>query len=54
MKKTWMEKLTEFADKNPVCFIIGVSVIGDIFAETLKFILNLVSRGPKCVDEDDD
>lgn len=42
--KHWIERLTEFADKNPFCFIVGLVTIFNLIQLVLNFFLSLFGR----------
>ena len=53
MKKHWIERLTEFADKNPFCFIVGIIISFDFIRLIFNFILALFGKGSSCKDDED-
>lgn len=47
MKKHWMEWLSEFADKNPICFVCGLLLSFDFIRMVFNFILALFGKGSR-------
>ena len=43
-KKSFVEKLTDFAHQNPFCFIVGTVVAGEVVNNTYHFILGLFGK----------
>lgn len=46
-KKSTIEKLTDFAHKNPFCFMVGAVVVGEALNNTYKFVLGLCGKNKK-------